>query len=651
MRRIIQTLCGRSSHRPTGRTKVLTATMVVLALSAILPLIGASTASANGVPFAKGDVLADVGGGLIRHFSSTGTLLDTLNTTTGTTEGDGMCFDSAGNLYATQGFQANTMSKFDSSGNLLVANFGSGFNEHPESCVFDSADHMYVGQPDGSHEVLKFDTSGSLLASFAPEREDRGTDWLDLASDQCTLHYTSEGTAVKAFNVCTNTQLADFATGLPAPCYAHRILPDGGELVACESEVVRLDSTGSVVQTYNPEPGGVLFALNLDPDGTSFWTAGYFSGTIYRINIATGEVESTFSAGEVSPLGGIVVVGERTCSESEIKLAPLTAENPVGTTHTVTATVTECGVPQEGVAVNFTVTGVNPQTGAGTTDSSGEATFTYKGENAGTDTIGSSFVNKKDETEQSNEVTKIWTKEVGGPEPTTTTTSLSGGGQTGEKITVPAGTAVTDQAALAGANIAKATGTVSYNVYSDAECTKLVASAGSPAVSGGAVGPSEAETLSTPGTYFWVASYSGDTLNMPSTSGCGAEQETVTAPVEECTTAVGEARFKRGKEAQKVVNRLSTNLASRPQTFRFSWENNKQRLIMRTLEKASCKIGPAGKTFRGRGMATVNGVAGARVTFYITVTPRGGVKVFTQIRRGKEVLKFFNSARLGEVIS
>ena len=37
---------------------------------------------------------------------------------------------------------------------------------------------------------------------------------------------------MKQFDVCTNTQLADFATGLPDIAYAHRILSDGTVLVA-----------------------------------------------------------------------------------------------------------------------------------------------------------------------------------------------------------------------------------------------------------------------------------------------------------------------------------------------------------------------------------------------------------------------------------
>lgn len=101
-------------------------------------------------------------------------------------------------------------------------------------------------------------------------------------------------------------------------------------------------------------------------------------------------------------------------------------------------------------------------------------------------------------------------------------TSLTGGGQSGKSITVPEGTAVTDNATLTGANASKATGTVEYKVYSDNKCTALAASAGTVSVTGGTVPASNAETLA-PGTYYWQASYSGDENNNSSTSECGAE--------------------------------------------------------------------------------------------------------------------------------
>src|SRR5438128_2162876 len=176
----------------------------------VLLLIGAcmtftfQSARANHIPYAAGDVFAGVGNGKVKHFAPDGTLLETLDTTTGSSEEGGPCFDQSGNLYTTN-FTANSISKFNNQGGLLQANFGSGFNADPESCVFDAAGNLYVGQADGSKGILKFDQAGNLLATFNPVTGPRGTDHIDLAGDQCTIFYTSEGNSIRRFNVCTNT--------------------------------------------------------------------------------------------------------------------------------------------------------------------------------------------------------------------------------------------------------------------------------------------------------------------------------------------------------------------------------------------------------------------------------------------------------------
>lgn len=108
------------------------------------------------------------------------------------------------------------------------------------------------------------------------------------------------------------------------------------------------------------------------------------------------------------------------------------------------------------------------------------------------------------------------------PTATALTTAQAGGGVSGASITVPQGTAVSDLAHISGTNAAKATGTVTYNVWKNSTCT-VTGGAGSVAsVSGGAVGASSAVKLA-PGTYYWTASYSGDTYNSPSVSKCGSE--------------------------------------------------------------------------------------------------------------------------------
>ena len=78
-----------------------------------------------------------------------------------------------------------------------------------------------------------------------------------------------------------------------------------------------------------------------------------------------------------------------------LELTPQTGPNPVNTPHTVTATATLDGVPQSGVTVNFTVTGIggsnpNPASGSCVTDANGQCTFTYTSATAGSDTIDAS---------------------------------------------------------------------------------------------------------------------------------------------------------------------------------------------------------------------------------------------------------------------
>jgi hypothetical protein len=405
----------------------ITLTAATAALTVALALIAAPSARANGVPLNQGDVLAGIGNGVTKHFNAKGQLLDELINNTGSTYDTGMCFDAGANLYTTN-FAG--MSKFDGGGNLLMSEFGSGFNSHPESCIVDKAQNIYVGQADGAAEVLEFNTKGEKLASFMPDPESRGTDWIDLASNQCTLHYTSEGNALRAYNVCAKTQLPEFASGLPGPCYGHRMLPDGGELVACSTVVKRVDSKGEVVRTYEPklktgEVPVVLFALNVDPDGETFWTGDLSSGEIWKIKIASGEVVQAFNAGVNTVLGGLAVIGERTCAQAQIKLAPAFAEHPVGTQHTLTATVAECGGVTPGATLAFTVVGPNAQTGTAVANASGEATFSYTGKVAGTDHITASFVNQIGEVQTSNEVTALWTPPAD-PQITAAAQSLSG---------------------------------------------------------------------------------------------------------------------------------------------------------------------------------------------------------------------------------
>lgn len=104
--------------------------------------------------------------------------------------------------------------------------------------------------------------------------------------------------------------------------------------------------------------------------------------------------------------GGTGVVGEG------ITLAPSSATNPVGTDHTVTATVQDDeGNPIEGRDVDFEImAGPNSgTTGGGITDGNGEATFTWSSSATGTDVVIAETVAGNGDPLTSNEAEKTWT--------------------------------------------------------------------------------------------------------------------------------------------------------------------------------------------------------------------------------------------------
>lgn len=274
-------------------------------------VIGAWLALPNGqveaaVTFGPGDVFVSLSNGSIQWRLPDGTLKQTLVNPTTDGHAEGMGFDVQGNLYAatwygTGNLTGNTVALFTPAG-VYSANFGSGYNCNPTSLDFDTDGNVFVGQADCSRELLQLNALGALQASYGVATEARGSNWIELAGDNCTVFYTSEGANVKRFNACANAQLPDFnAAPLPgSAAFALRILPDNTVLVADADVIVRLDVTGNVIQTYTTpititENGHYWMGLDLDVDGTSFWATNKHTNNVWKFDIATGSTLLSFN--------------------------------------------------------------------------------------------------------------------------------------------------------------------------------------------------------------------------------------------------------------------------------------------------------------------------------------------------------------------
>jgi sugar lactone lactonase YvrE len=170
--------------------------VALLSALGVCALTSALTLPAAAAAISPGDVFAASGNGRVRQFTPTGTFIQTLDTTTVGTYMTGMCFDPSLNFFATN-LSAGDLSKMNSSGTLVNATFASGLAS-PESCVRDATGNFYISQVGGAG-VRKVDATGAPLGTSSMGR----TDWIDLAADQCTLLYTTEGSTIGRWNVCT----------------------------------------------------------------------------------------------------------------------------------------------------------------------------------------------------------------------------------------------------------------------------------------------------------------------------------------------------------------------------------------------------------------------------------------------------------------
>jgi hypothetical protein len=152
------------------------------------------------------------------------------------------------------------------------------------------------------------------------------------------------------------------------------------------------------------DPGPATINTGADGLTTVFTcTASVNPGVNNLVKLAIADASDTI-------LDSYVFLRANSFVSSNITLTPLTAINPLGTPHTVTAKVLENGLPAPNKVVTFIVNS-GPHagtTGTAVTNAQGEATFTYTGLFAGTDIIQASYPGPVGGGQQSNTVEKIW---------------------------------------------------------------------------------------------------------------------------------------------------------------------------------------------------------------------------------------------------
>ncbi len=297
---------------------------------AVSPIVYASTA------WNVGDLAVAVSNGDYQIYSNAGVLKETIsggfggfpNFTTGCAWNNDLT-----KLYTTNFSNTKVEVYDDASPHAISQTINTGAinpGGQSESIVFAANGDFYVGHPDGNDDIQRYNSAGVYQQSYNALVDNRGTDWLDLAGDQKTMFYTSEGRAIQRYDVSgAGAQLADFAL-LPGGgnAFALRLLPPGdgtgGLLVADGGDIKRLDGTGLHVQTYDVAGEDAWFSLNLDPNGTSFWAGDFGTANFYRFNIATGVMEfGPINTGTGSnTLFGICLKGEPTAGVPKDEVAP-----------------------------------------------------------------------------------------------------------------------------------------------------------------------------------------------------------------------------------------------------------------------------------------------------------------------------------------
>ena len=406
-------------------------------------------------------------------------------------------------------------------GHVAVLNAEYESSLYPGFCTYDEANGI-------NGALFKADLNGPRSPCPGPTSPPK-------ASTTITTSLSGGGQTGSSISVPVDTEVANAATltGSNADEATGTVTYSVYSDAACTDEVGTAEQVSIATPGVMPESSPVT----LTTPGTYYWQASYSgdSGNDPITSQCGSEVEAVTGPAAATITASLSGAGQTGTSiavpvdTGVTDAAALTGSNADEATGTVTYSVYSDAACTDEVGTAEQVSIATP----GVMPPSSPVTLTIAGTYYWQTLYSGDSANDPITTQCGSDV-----EVVTGPAAATITASLSGGGQTGTSIAVPVDTGVTDAAALTGSNADEATGTVTYSVYSDAACTDEVGTAEQVSIATpGTMPESSPVTLIAPGTYYWQASYSGDSANDPTTSQCGSGVEVVAVPSDTAITA------------------------------------------------------------------------------------------------------------------
>ncbi len=263
--------------------------------------------------FQSGDIFLGQGGGIIQWRDANGILIKNIVTGDGGGNGNGTglrIHPLTGQLWVTNSNlppgSTNGIRIINTDGTAGNAINISAYQKTPTSITFDSQGNAYVGGlwSDNNDKLVKINPAGTTILDHYTVSTNNfvwGPEWVEMDCNDSIIYYTNLRERVKRYNVVTRQQLPDFAdlTGIPTWLFAMRLLPDSTMIVvSADNRVLRLNSSGTIIQTYVAANPCGYFGLAATPDGKYFWAGGgAFYAPMYKFDIASGHVVDSFFAG------------------------------------------------------------------------------------------------------------------------------------------------------------------------------------------------------------------------------------------------------------------------------------------------------------------------------------------------------------------